>query len=350
MKGKLIVTFIVIILTAFLLSACSDSEGSGTKADGSEKVRSVSVEVAPLKGGEFIDYITVVGSVKPFRKAQLSSAEGGKIKQYIKDKGSYVKEGDVVLITDNDVLKANLDAAKAQYELAEITFKKQEKIWEDKVGSEVQYLESKYKLDQSRANFDLMKARYEKTFIKAPFDGILDNKIYETGEYTPPGMPIIDLISTYRYKVEAGVPERYVGDIKIGDRAELKIKSVDSGKFEGKVIYVATSILTDNRTFPVEILIDEKSNLIKPELAVEVNIIRDIYENIITIPDEVVSRVDEGYVVYLVKDGVAESRDIEILSRFGDKIAVKSGLSEGENLITVGYQNLVQGQRVTVVN
>ncbi len=350
MKGKLIVTIAAILITGAILYNCSESEGAGNSGTETEKVRSVSVEVMPLKGEEFIDYISVVGTVKPYRKAQLSSAEGGKIKEYVKDKGSYVKEGDVVLITDNDVLKANLDATKAQYELAEITFKKQEKIWQDKVGSEVQYLESKYRLDQSRANYDLMKARYEKTFIKAPFDGILDNKIYETGEFAPPGMPIIDLISTYRYKVEAGIPERFVGDIKKGDKAVMKIKNVVNDEFTGQVIYVATSILTDNRTFPVDILIDRKSDLIKPEQAVEVNIIKGVYQNLICVPDEVVSRVDDGYVVHIEKDGIAESREIEILSRFGDKIAVKSGLNEGENLITVGFQNLVQGQRVSVVN
>jgi RND family efflux transporter MFP subunit len=350
MKGKQIITILVIAISAFFNYACSETEGSGNNAEETEKVRSVSVEVSKLKGEKFVDYISVVGTVKPYQKAQLSSNEGGKIKEFLNDKGSYVKKDEVILIIDNDVLKANLDAAKAQYELAQITFEKQEEIWKDKVGSEYQYLESKYRLDQSKANYELMKARYEKTFIKAPFNGVLDNKIYEKGEYAPAGMPIIEIISTYKYKVEAGVPERYVGKIKIGDRGKLYLKSVESGEFEGVVTYVGSSILVDNRTFPIEILINERSNLIKPELAVEVNVIKGEYDNMISVPDDVVSRVDEGYVVYLEKDGIAESRQIEILSRFGDKIAVKSGLSEGENLITVGFQNLVQGQKVTVVN
>lgn len=336
MKGKLIVTFSIIVISGLLYYACSESEGSENKPDEEEKVRSVSVEVTPLIGEEFMDYISVVGTVKPFQKARLSSNEGGRIKEIFKDKGSFVKKGDVILVIDNDILKANLDAARSQYELAAITFEKQEKIWKDNIGSEFQYLESKYRLQQSEANHKLITARYEKTFIKAPFDGVLDNKVYETGEHAPPGMPIIDIISTYKFKVEAGVPERYVGKINMGDRAVLNLKNVDSGEFTGKVTYVGTSILVDNRTFPVEILIDSRSKLIKPELAVEVNVINGEYESIICVPDEVVSRVDEGYIVYVEENGIAESRRIEILARTGDKIAIKSGLNDGDNLITVG--------------
>lgn len=350
MKGKIIVTLIGIVVAVFLLNACSDSEGSEQKSDSTKKVRGVSVEVTPLAGEKFVDYISVLGTIKPFQKAKLSSDEGGKIREFRKDKGSFVKKGDVILVIDNDILKANLAAAKAQYDLAEITFVKQEKIWKDNVGSEFQYLQSKYRLEQSKANYNLINIRYERTFIKAPFDGVLDNKIYELGEYAPPGVPIIDIISTYRFKVEAGVPERYVGEINKGDRAVLNLKNVDSGEFGGRVTYVGTSIIVDNRTFPVEISIDSKSKLIKPELSVEVNIIKEEYDSIICVPDEVVSRVDEGYVVYLEEDGIAKLRNIEILSRTGDKIAIESGLNEGDNLITVGYQNLVQGQKVTVVN
>jgi RND family efflux transporter MFP subunit len=350
MKGKLIIASLAIAITSVLYFACSETEGSGNKAETTEKVRSVSVEVSKLEGEKFTDYISVVGTVQPFQKAKLSSDEGGKIKEFKKDKGSYVQKGEVILVIDNDVLKANLDAAKAQYELSQVTFEKQEKIWKDNVGSEFQYLESKYRLDQNEANYNLMKARYGKTFIKAPFDGVLDNKSYEAGEFASPGMPIIDIISTYRFKVEAGVPERYVGKINKGDKATLNLKNVDSGTFTGKVTYVGSSVLVDNRTFPVEILIDSKSKLFKPELAVEVNVIKGEYDNMICVPDEVVSRVDEGYVVFVEEDGKAQSRPIEIQSRFGDKIAIKSGLNEGENLITIGFQNLVHGQKVTVVN
>ena len=350
MKGKVIVILLGIAAAAFLFNACSESEGSENNSGKTEKVRSVSVEVIPLSGEKFVDLISVMGTVKPYQKAKLSSDEGGRIKEIRKDKGSIVKKGETILVIDNDILRATLDATKAQYDLAEITFQKQEKIWKDKVGSEFQYLQSKYRFEQSKANLDLIKTRYEKTFIKAPFDGVLDNKVYEIGEYAPPGTPIIDIISTYRFKVEAGVPERYVGKINKGDRAVLKLKNVDGGELAGKVTYVGTSILVDNRTFPVEILIDSKSKLIKPELAVEVSVVQYEYENLICVPDEVVSRVDEGYVVYLEENGIAVSRSIEILSRTGDKIAIQSGLKEGDKLISVGYQNLVDGQNVTVVD
>ncbi len=341
----LIVSLLLIGSVSFI--GCSESEGN-TTTDKKEEIKKISVKTIELKGENFSDYISVIGTIKPFQKALLSATEGGKIVKFYKDKGEFVKKGETILEIDNDILKANLDATRAQFELAEITYQKQEIIYKQNVNSEIQYLQSKYGMEQLRANLNMIQTRYNNTFIVAPFSGYIDYKYYEEGELAPVGQPIVNLINISKVKIEAGVPENFITSVKKGDMATAFIKAVDK-EYAGKISFVGTSVNATNRTFPIEITILNKEKLLKPELISEVKIQTENYDKIITIPTEVITRVDNGYIVYVENNGQAESREVKILKRTGYKVAVSEGLNEGDKLIVVGYQSLINGQAVKVV-
>lgn len=326
---------------------CSESEGNA-KAEKKEEIKKISIKIIELKEEKYSDFISVVGTVKPFQKALLSTTEGGKITKFYKDKGEFVKKGETILEIDNELLKASLDAAKAQFELAEITFQKQEQIYKQNVNSEIQYLQAKYGMEQLKANLKMIQTRYNNTFILAPFSGYIDYKFYEEGELAPVGQPIVNLINISKVKIEAGVPENYITSVKKGDISTVLVKAVGK-EYKGKISFVGTSVNASNRTFPIEITILNKEKQLKPELISEVKIQSKIYEKIITIPTEVIARVDDGYVVYVENNGKAESREIEILKRTGQIVAVSKGLNDGDKLIVVGYQSLINGQAINVV-
>jgi membrane fusion protein (multidrug efflux system) len=345
--------YLVLILSAFVIiigsMACSDTEGANTETAKNE-IRKVSVEVTQVNFESYTDYIPVMGTVQAVQKTSLSAYEGARVKKILVDKGSKVTKGDTILVLENDILRANLDAAEAQYRIDQINYEKQEQIFKDKVNSEFQVLQAKYKRDASKANYELVKARYDKTFLIAPFSGIVDRRNFDLDEFAAPGLPIIEMMNNTKFKVEVGVPERYVGQIKKGVKVKIKLKNVESELFVGTVSYVGASIITDNRTFPVEIMVEGNSPYLKPELAAEVYIENGIFDNVVKIPDEVLSRIDDGYIVFVVENEIAKSRKIEILNRAGEEIAVKKGLSAGDKLVTVGYQNLIDGQSVKIVN
>ncbi len=348
MKKNYLFTIILLLLTFFMITSCSDESNKKTVAQDKETKSKVSVKTQKLIAKEYTDFIQVVGSIKPYQKALISTTEGGKIVNFIKDKGNYVAKGDTILIIDNEILEANLLAAKAQFELAEITYEKQKMVYEENVNSEIQYLQSKYGLKQLEANYKLIQTRYNNTFVVAPFSGYIDHKYFEEGELAPVGQPILLLIDVNRVKVEAGVPEEYVSSIKKGESATVYVKAIDK-EFSGKISFVGTSINATNRTFPIEITLSNKGRVLKPELIAKVKIQNSIYDKIISIPTELISRVDDGYIVYVYENGIAQSRKIEVLRRTANNVAVASGLKEGDELIVVGYQNLIDGQAVTVV-
>lgn len=348
-KSKIVLSLILIAALALLNISCDNSEGS-EQGKNTSNDPSVFVRTLELKSEQFTDYIFVLGVAKAFYQANLSSDEGGRIKKFVNDKGSYVKEGEVIVELDNDVLKAGLDAAKAQYDMAENNFLMQEQIYKENVTSELQYLNAKYERDAAKANYELIKARYERTFIKAPFSGIVDRKFAERGELVLPGAPIVSLVNIFRIKIEAGVPENYVNHVNKGDSVKVIFKDLENKEYRAVLSYVGRTITTNNRTFPIEIYLNNSNSSIKPELSAQVYIQKAKFDSAIIIPEEVVTNTDLGYTVFVEENGIAKMRIVDIISRSNNKVAVKSGLKKGENLIYVGFQNLVDGIKVKVVN
>lgn len=348
MTIKRILLLFSFIALAFAFNACSETEDEEKK---DTEQRAVSVEVQELVGSTFIDYIDVVGIVVANQNSNLSfEGTGGQLKAIKKDKGQYVKEGEIILEIENDILKANYDAAKAQYDLAQLTFEKQEKVYKDNINSELQYLQSKYQRDQAKAGFELAKTNYEKSFIKAPFNGYINNRFLDLGEFAAPGMPLIELIDDNTLKISAGVPERFADDVKLNQKVELVFPELSIAKIEGKISFISKALNPDNRTFEVEIRISNKNNAIKPQMMAEIRILTNTFENVVLVPEDVVVKLEAGYVVYTVENGIALEKNVEIIKRTNGKIAIKNGLSSGEKLITVGYQNIVKGENVNIVN
>lgn len=357
-NGKIIIGLFLFILVAGF-SACGDSEAkkehdnstdSTAVHNNGNNTNNTLVEIDTVSYRHFTDEVKVVGVVKPYKVANIASETGGKLMKIVKDKGSYVHEDSIICILDNDVLKAQLDAAKADYELARINFEKQEKVFKENVTSEWQYEQAKYTLDIKRATYEQIKTRYEKTFIKAPFSGIVDIKYYEEGEVVMPGTPIVTLMNAYMVKIEAGIPEAYLQQIKRGNQVRVIFRDLEGLQFESRISYVGNSISPDNRTVPIEVLLNNKNKKIKPELNADIHIALQEYENVVVIPDNVIAKTDYGYAVFVEEDGVAKMRIVHILSRQNNEAAIDKGLEAGDHLITVGFQSLVDGETVTVVN
>lgn len=340
------IVLLLLVFGLFVSVACSEETEESKENSENNKV---SVEVKVLKGEAFTDFVSVVGTIKPYQKALISSTEGGEIKKCYKDKGDFVNKGDTLLTIDNDILAANLLSAKAQYELAKVTYKKQEMVFNENINSEIQYLQSKYAFQQAKANYELVQTRYENTIILAPFSGFINSKYFDANELAPVGQPILELINVSKVKVEAGVPEKYIGSVTKGSKANIFVNVLNK-EITGKVSFIGASVNKNNRTFPIEITIDNKNNLLKPELITQVKIENERFNNLIIISNEIISRSHKGYTVYVVENGIAQNRKIEILKRTQNRVAVKKGLNNGDSLIVVGFQKLVDGQPLNIVN
>ncbi len=337
-----------VVAMLFFAGCGDDKKTSDDKKKKPEKT--AVVQVQPIKLESFTGYIDAIGQVKPDKISKVGAAAGGKIVKFNVDKGSRVVAGTLICVLDNAILKANLDAAKADLDLSEINLKKQEQIYKQNAGTEFQYLQAKYTHEAKKASFEGIKEQYENTFVKAPFAGVVDIKHYEIGEVAAPGAPIVTIISD-ALKIEAGFPEKYVTSLKPGKRGTLIFAELDSLQVNTTISYVAKSVNASSRTVNIEMRLPNPARF-KPEMNAEVRIDDRVYSSVPVIPEEVVVKTDLGYVVFVaVKRGnetVAEMREVEILSRSNNRVAVSGKLNEGDQLITVGYQTLVNGEKITV--
>lgn len=344
------IIFGLIAFGMFFFTACEDDsiEKDQEKADKEEVAILVSTEAVSYSS--FTDYIEAIGTAEAIEISNLSVPTGGRVEKVRKTRGSYVKEGDVIIELENDQLKAQLDANEAQYKLAQVNFERQEKIYKDSVTSEMTYLQALYQRDQALAMYELSKSQYDNTFLKAPFSGYVDETYYEVGEVAGPGLPIATLLNPSIIKIEANIPEYYASEVELGDVVLVEFDEFPGETFTSKVSFVSKMLNPDNRAFLVEVKIRNEKSKIKPGMNARIKIQRDAYDRVVLIPATIPSKTDLGYVVFVANGPVAEMRVINIISRGSNNIVVDKGLEAGDQLIVEGYQALVDGEKIKIVN
>jgi len=227
---KLTVIFPLLIL----VSACGKKENQNN----SQEVQPVDVQIETVKPAKFTVSIQVSGSVKAYEDANLSPEEGGVIKEWKAKKGQHVKRGDVIAILNDDMIKAGYDAAEAQYKMADLNLEKQKEVFAQQGISELQFKNIQYTRDAAKANADLMKSRWERTQIRSPFDGVVDNTFPNEGEFAPPGVPITRVVNMSQLKIQTEVPEIDAGSISVGSDAIITFDAIPDLTLKGKVSFI----------------------------------------------------------------------------------------------------------------
>ncbi len=340
-----IIGSVLILAASAGLASCGKRGG---EANG-QKVQPVYVRVEIVTPGQLVDAIQVAGTVKAYEDASLSPEEGGVVKEWVVPKGRYVRKGDLIVLLRDEVIRASYDAARAQYEMAELNLEKQKGVYEQQGISELQYRNFQLTRDGAKANADLMKARWERTQLRSPINGVVESEIPNVGEFAPPGIPITRVINLSTIKVQAEVPERDAGAVARGMGAVITIDALPGDTLRGAVSFAGAAVSSTNRALPVEIVIANPLRRLKPDMVAKVRLLRETKEDALLVSANVIQLVDrDRVVVYVEKDGAAEERRISVGGRQGNQVEVVEGLTAGDRLITVGFEKLVNGTPVIV--
>lgn len=345
MKSNKIIKLVILSLSFFIYSCGKSSE---QQSDTIKKLPLVKVkEIAP---SFYVDNFKVVGTVKPYATAKISSEEGGLILAITKNKGDKVGAGQVVVRLKKDVESATYEQMLAQYELAKMNYQKQEELWKENATTEIQYLTAKWQMEAAEKGLDVLKTHMRKAYVTSPISGVVDDKYMNKGEMSAPGAPILNVVDISKVKITAGVPESYLNVVKKGLTVKITFDVLAEKKFEGKISYISPTLSTVSRTFEIEIVIDNKEKLLKPEMNANIEIAKMEKEDAIVIPqDLIVDYGDEKY-VFILEGENAKKRVLEIGSRNGNSVLISKGLNTGDKLIYEGFQSVNDGEKVQVVN
>jgi membrane fusion protein (multidrug efflux system) len=346
------------ILPLLLLSllgvwGCGGAEAESSQ-DEAEFTRVINVEVQEVEAAAFTEVIHLTGSVQANRDVTISAEESGVVREIMVDKGSRVRAGQAIFRLDSDLLEAQVDQGRAMADLAQETWDRRKRLFEvDQVGSELMYLEAKYASDQASANLRLLEERLERTIIRAPIAGILNSRTIEVGTMVGAGTPVARILDNDPVKITAGVPERYAADVRSGTDALVTFDVLPDEEFPGTISYAGAAVDPGNRTFPVELVLPNPGGFFKPEMVVNLDLVRRVQEEAFVVPQEAVVRTELGYVVFVAEEvggyPVARAREVELGVGQANQVQILSGLEGGEKLIVVGQQTVADQDRINVV-
>jgi membrane fusion protein (multidrug efflux system) len=339
----------IFYLSIFLLPMLITLSSCGSEETPEEEKSVPFVKVRGLESEEFTETYSVVGVVKPYEEATLSSEQGGLITYLGVDKGSRVGRGQVVIRIKKDVEYASYEQSIAQYEFAQSEYERLQRLYESGVATEQQFTNAKYNLEIAEKTMDVAETRLSASVVRSPISGVVDAKMMNKGEMSSPGSPIVRVVNVTRVKVSVGIPERYVNDITKGTTVKLTFDVFPGESFSGIVDYVSPTISSTNRTFEIEVVIDNPQGKLKPEMSVNVSVTRNRVSNAIILDQgQIVDYGEEKY-VYIEENGIARKRVITLGGTNGNYVHVTSGLNPGDKLIYEGYQALADGDEIKVI-
>lgn len=333
-------------------TAAADGAQEGASAD--EFVRVINVEARALATERFVEEIRLTAVALANQDVQVAAEESGVIRELYVDRGDAVSEGDPIAKIDDRVLAAQAAQTRAVAELAQQTWERRRRLWEeDRVGSEIAYLEARFAAEQSAATLVGLEERLARTVIRAPFAGVLDDRYVDVGAMVSPGDAVARLVDLTPIKVAAGVPERYARDVRVGEDAMVEFTVLEGEPFAARIGYVGATVDPQNRTFRIEVEIANPNHLIKPQMVANMSVTRQAVDDAIVVPQDALVRVEDGYVVYVVAERggvmVAEARPVTLGPARRNLVVVEEGVMAGERLIVVGHRSVADGDRVNVV-
>ncbi len=376
MKSRLYITVLSFAVVAGVLSGCSSAtkdkqtqlaelktqqsklavevrklEGEIAKENpGAANEKSKDVAVSQLALRPFDYFVQTQGAIEAVDNILVSAKTAGIISQVFVKEGDNVSKGQILAQIDNSIVLRNIEEVKSGMDLANTVYQRQKNLWDQKIGTEVQYLQAKNNKESLEKRLATLNEQLDMSRIKSPIEGSVDEVSLKIGQNAAPGLPAFRVISGDKLKVKSNVSESYVTSIHKGDRVRISFSDINK-TIEARVTFVGKSINQLSRTFPVEVALpaddDFRSNMI--------GVLRVIFHSepaAIVVPINLVQEINGQKVVYTAEmDGaklVARRNVVEVAGVFDNLAQIKTGLKAGDKIITVGYQGLNDGELVKI--
>ena len=309
------------------------------------------VGITEVKSSNFDHFIRVQGKLDGDQNAAVFAEAPGTVSAKFADVGQKVVKGQVLAQIDDQQYRSQLDGLKTQYEFASDMFNKQKRLWDQKIGSEVQYLQSKTSKESLERQITSLKQQIDKFQIKSPITGTIEEcNIKVGGVVSPdPRLAAYRVVEFKNLKVTAEVSEAYSARVKNGDKLIVLFPDVNK-QVESEVSFVSKYINPVNRTFLIETKIDDDSPDLKANMIAIIQINDYHSENSVLVPMNVIQTDQVGSYVYVIrpkdKFNAAIKQPVVIGNSYNGVAEILKGLAVGDKVISAGFQELIDGEYV----
>jgi len=306
----------------------------------------------------FSYYIDLQGVVKSDGNVTVVPLFQGEVEKIYKKTGDKVRKGDLLMKIDDKVLRNQIDEVRTQYNLAKTSYERQKRLWEQKIGSEMAYLQAKTKYLGLLKKLRTLNEQLKKAKITSPISGTVDELMIKEGETAMPGRPVARVVNLKDVYVEADVSEKYLKDITPGKEAVVEFPEAGITE-KTKVDYTGNFIHPNNRTFKIRINVDNENGLLKPNLTAKIKVLSKRVDSALVIPVSLVQEDAHGQAfVYVLTDPqpdengravyTVKKRPVKREMVYDKKVWISEGLQPGDILALTGAFGLSEGDRVYV--
>lgn len=311
------------------------------------------VTVHKIEPKIFEHFIEVQGNVESEKNVLLTPEMSGILTSRSVSEGQDVSQGQVLAVIDAEPLRKSIAELETRLELARTVFQRQENLWKQKIGSEIQYLQAKNNVESLEKSVESLKSQLKKSAVSSPISGTVDQVFVNVGEMANPAMPIARIVNLSQVMVNAEVSENYLTTIKKGDEVVVSFPNLNLEK-KLKISTIGQFINPQNRSFRVRIDIDNKDRMLRPNTSANIKIKDFSQQNSLSVPDQLIQRSTNGeYFMFVVrpKDGknLVEKVMVKTGISYQGFTLISEGLQAGDFVIEKGYSEVVSGEEVNII-
>ncbi|WP_080237586.1 efflux RND transporter periplasmic adaptor subunit [Spirosoma rigui] len=314
-----------------------------------EVARVKDVTVSPIAATTFRHFVELQGTIDAKNNVQVSPKSGGVVTAVYVKEGDNVRAGQAIAKVDDQILRESLGEIKTQLSLANTVYEKQAALWKQQIGTEIQYLQAKNNKEALERRLATLNVQLSQSTVTAPISGVVDQVIVKVGQSAAPGIGLVRIVNLSQLKVVAKVADSYAGSVRKGDAVMIQFPDLNR-EMNSRISFVSTTVDPLSRTFTIEAPLPS-DNALKPNMLARIKINDETKANAITINQNLIQSTESGQLVYIaVTEGnkkIAKARPVKTGPSYGGKITITEGLQAGDQIVTAGYQDLVDGQPIS---
>lgn len=313
----------------------------------------VLVATAKVVKSDFASYVVLQGSVTAEDLTDATAEIGGRILQLDAKEGQTVRRGQLIAVLDVEGYQKQREELETTLSLAVDVFERQKRLWDQNIGSEIQFLQAKNNKERLEKSLGTLDLQLSKNKVYAPISGVVERVVLQSGELAGPGVPIVQILNTSELKLAADVPENYIRSVSRGEKVEVAVPALGIERTL-PVSLIGKTVDPANRTFKVEVKLPANPDL-KPNLLAEMKIKEFVAEDVVTISMDWVQQEVSGkrfvFVLDENEDGgmIARKHYVKIGESYDGNVIIAEGLNGGEQLITEGSRDLTDGQLIKII-
>jgi len=338
------------ILLGLVLASAAACGGEGGASESDRENPATPVQTAAVAVDTVVDEIRATGEIEAVQSIELQPEVSGRLIDILVREGTEVRRGTGLFRVDDAELRAEVERLEAEMELADQALKRTRELLERDASSAADLERAEATARSTRAQLELQQTRLRRTVVRAPFAGVVGERLVSLGDYVTPATPLTTLQTVDPQRASFQVPERYAQELAEGQTVAFSVAAFPDRRFTGSVDFVDPRVRLPGRTITVKAVVENPERVLRPGMFVEARLATEVRPDALVVPEEAILPLGgTNYVWAITEEGTADRIEVELGVRVPGRVEVRGGVTAGQRVVTRGHAMLFPGARVQVL-